>query len=85
MISRVGHVGLVVRDLERSIAFYEGLGLVLWKRMMRSGPYMDQLVGIPGVISASILRVKVEGLTDEGILKAKRLIALFRPGGNEKG
>jgi len=49
MISRVGHVGLVVRDLERSIAFYEGLGLVLWKRMMRSGPYMDQLVGIPGV------------------------------------
>jgi catechol 2,3-dioxygenase-like lactoylglutathione lyase family enzyme len=49
VVSRVGHVGLVVRDLERSIAFYEGLGLTLWKRMTRSGSYMDTLVGIPGV------------------------------------
>lgn len=50
MLSKLGHVGLVVRDLERSIAFYEGLGLVLWKRMMREGAYMDALVGIPGVV-----------------------------------
>jgi catechol 2,3-dioxygenase-like lactoylglutathione lyase family enzyme len=50
MLSRLGHVGLVVRDLENSIAFYEGLGLVLWKRMMREGAYMDALVGIPGVV-----------------------------------
>jgi catechol 2,3-dioxygenase-like lactoylglutathione lyase family enzyme len=50
MLNKLAHVGLVVRDLERSIAFYEGLGLVLWKRMTRSGAYMDTLVGIPGVV-----------------------------------
>ena len=49
MVNKIGHVGLVVRDLEQSIAFYAGLGLVLWKRMMRSGAYMDALVGIPRV------------------------------------
>jgi catechol 2,3-dioxygenase-like lactoylglutathione lyase family enzyme len=49
MISGVGHVGLVVRDLERSIAFYEGLGLALWKRAVRSGPFTDAMVGIPNV------------------------------------
>jgi catechol 2,3-dioxygenase-like lactoylglutathione lyase family enzyme len=49
MLSKLAHVGLVVRDLENSITFYEGLGLVLWKRMMREGAYMDTLVGIPGV------------------------------------
>jgi catechol 2,3-dioxygenase-like lactoylglutathione lyase family enzyme len=50
MLNKLAHVGLVVRDLENSIAFYEGLGLVLWKRMMREGAYMDKLVGIPGVV-----------------------------------
>jgi catechol 2,3-dioxygenase-like lactoylglutathione lyase family enzyme len=49
MLNKLAHVGLVVRDLENSIAFYEGLGLTMWKRMTRSGTYMDTLVGIPGV------------------------------------
>jgi catechol 2,3-dioxygenase-like lactoylglutathione lyase family enzyme len=49
MVKKVGHVGLVVRDLDLSVAFYEGLGLVLWKRMVRSGPFTDAMVGIPNV------------------------------------
>jgi catechol 2,3-dioxygenase-like lactoylglutathione lyase family enzyme len=49
MILSVGHTGFVVRDIERSIAFYEGLGLVVWKRRMRTGADIDVLVGIPEV------------------------------------
>jgi biopolymer transport protein ExbB len=42
------------------------------------------VVGIPGVISASLYRVKYEGLTAEGIHRAKQLIATFRPGATGK-
>jgi catechol 2,3-dioxygenase-like lactoylglutathione lyase family enzyme len=49
MVNSISHTGLVVRDLDLSVAFYEGLGLVLWKRMTRSGPYTDAMVGISGV------------------------------------
>jgi biopolymer transport protein ExbB len=38
------------------------------------------VVGIPGVIAASLYRVKYEGLTADGIHRAKQLIATFRPG-----
>ena len=49
MVLSIRHTGLVVREIERSIEFYLGLGFVLWQRMVRDGAYMDQLVGIPGV------------------------------------
>lgn len=38
------------------------------------------IVGIPGVIAASLFRVKTEGLTAEALIRAKQLIAPFRPG-----
>lgn len=49
MVLSIRHTGLVVREIERSITFYLELGFVLWQRMVRDGPYIDQLVGIPGV------------------------------------
>lgn len=49
MVNSISHTGLVVRDLERAIVFYEGLGLVLWKRMVRAGPFTDAMVGIQNV------------------------------------
>ena len=46
----IRHTGLVVRDLEKSLSFYcEILGLVIWKRAREEGPFIEELVGIPGV------------------------------------
>jgi biopolymer transport protein ExbB len=42
------------------------------------------VVGIPGVIAASLYRVKYEGLAAEAIHRAKQLIATFRPGSTGK-
>jgi predicted enzyme related to lactoylglutathione lyase len=36
-----------VRDLEKAIQFYEELGFSLRKREMESGPFLEQVVGIP--------------------------------------
>lgn len=49
MIRATRHTGLVVRDLEQSLHFYQALGLALWKRETESGPFIDTVVGIPGV------------------------------------
>lgn len=49
MILNIRHTGLVVRDLQRSIQFYEALGLKIWRQEKESGPYIDTVVGISGV------------------------------------
>jgi catechol 2,3-dioxygenase-like lactoylglutathione lyase family enzyme len=51
MISSIRHAGIVVRDLDRSLAFYSGmLGLELYRRHTETaGEFIDDLVGIPGV------------------------------------
>ncbi|MFA5139659.1 MAG: VOC family protein [Elusimicrobiota bacterium] len=50
MIRSARHTGLVVRDLERSLAFYrDALGLSLTARAAESGPFIEAVVGIPGV------------------------------------
>jgi catechol 2,3-dioxygenase-like lactoylglutathione lyase family enzyme len=43
------HTGLVVRDLERAVRFYEALGLVVWQREKERGPFIETVVGIPEV------------------------------------
>jgi catechol 2,3-dioxygenase-like lactoylglutathione lyase family enzyme len=49
LLLKTRHTGLVVRDLERSLAFYRDLlGLSVLKRALESGPYIEELVGIPG-------------------------------------
>jgi lactoylglutathione lyase len=54
----VSHVGIHVRDLERSLAFYEGLlGFDLVARWTRDDEYVRQLVGYPGAtLEIGILR-----------------------------
>lgn len=49
MIRNTRHTGLVVRDLERSLAFYQALGLQFWMREMETGSFIETVVGIPGV------------------------------------
>lgn len=49
MIHNTRHTGLVVRDLERAISFYEALGLMTWKRETETGEFIDTVVGIPAV------------------------------------
>ncbi|MFA5920950.1 MAG: VOC family protein [Methylococcaceae bacterium] len=49
MILNQRHTGLVVRDLNRSISFYEGLGLKVWRREEEAGPFIDDVVGISDV------------------------------------
>jgi catechol 2,3-dioxygenase-like lactoylglutathione lyase family enzyme len=44
------HVGIHVRELERSIRFYEQLGLDLAVRRTRDDPYLRTLVGYPQAI-----------------------------------
>ena len=45
MISKFRHAGIVVRDLNKSLVFYEGLGFCLWGREMEKGIFIDKVVG----------------------------------------
>lgn len=50
MIINTRHTGLVVRNLEKSLAFYtEVFGLTLFSRAVEEGDFIEKLVGIPGV------------------------------------
>ena len=49
-ICNIRHTGLVVRDLEQSLHFYQDiLGLTVWKRALEKGNFIEKLVGIPDV------------------------------------
>jgi len=51
MALSVRHAGLVVRDPERSLAFYRDIiGLKVRARMTESGEYIEKVVGIPGAV-----------------------------------
>lgn len=58
-IEGVSHFGIQVADLERSIAFYgELLGLELVARWVRDEPYIEELVGYPGVeLNVAVFRL----------------------------
>ena len=58
MIKNMRHAGLVVRDLDISLVFYqELLGLSVFKRMKEKGHYIERGVGITG---ASLEWVKLQ-------------------------
>jgi catechol 2,3-dioxygenase-like lactoylglutathione lyase family enzyme len=45
----LSHAGIQVEDADRSIAFYEELGLTVSARWSNGLPYLQRLVGVPGV------------------------------------
>ena len=49
MIRNMRHTGLVVRNIECSLAFYQALGLHVWRREKESGPFIEAVVGLPCV------------------------------------
>lgn len=56
------HVGIVVTDIDRSIAFYRDfLGLRVARDMEESGPFLDAILGLAG---ARVRTVKLAG--DDG-------------------
>jgi lactoylglutathione lyase len=58
-IEGVSHFGIQVADLERSVAFYgDLLGLELVARWVRDEPYIQELVGYPGVeLNVAVFRL----------------------------
>lgn len=50
MISSIRHVGIVVRNLEKSLEFYHGvLGLEIYMRRVEEGAFIDALTGLSHV------------------------------------
>ena len=46
----VRHAGVSVRDLEKSLAFYrDGLGLTVRLKADEGGPFLEEILGFPGV------------------------------------
>jgi catechol 2,3-dioxygenase-like lactoylglutathione lyase family enzyme len=46
MIKEVRHTGVVVRDLEKSVAFYRALGFIEDNRAIEEGVFIDTVVGL---------------------------------------
>ena len=46
MIIKTRHTGLVVKNINASIKFYEGLGLNVWKHENEKGNFRSQVVGL---------------------------------------
>jgi len=65
MIIKTRHTGLVVKDISASIAFYEGLGLSVWKHENESGDFLSQVVGLK---NAEIETAKLK-LSDESVVE----------------
>ncbi|WP_104138726.1 VOC family protein [Arthrobacter sp. ZGTC131] len=46
-IRRFDHVGITVADIDRTTAFFVGLGLEVEGRMLMEGEFVDTVIGIP--------------------------------------
>ncbi len=57
MLNNIRHTGIVVRDLNKLISFYEGLGFSIDNRQIEKGLYIDKIVGLDNV---SIETVKLK-------------------------
>ena len=49
MISKLRHTGIVVRNLNQSIVFYEALGFKTWKREIEQGQFLETVVDLKNV------------------------------------
>lgn len=48
MIVGTRHIGLVVRDIERALHFYQALGFTVHKRETEQGDFIDTVIGTRG-------------------------------------
>ena len=59
VIIKTRHTGLVVKEIDKSIKFYLGLGLKVWKRELERGSFLSQVVGIEDAeIETAKLKIK---------------------------
>ena len=49
MISKLRHTGMVVRNLNQSVVFYEALGFKTWKREIEQGQFLETVVDLKNV------------------------------------
>ena len=76
MIRNIRHTGIVVRNLDKAIRFYEGLGFSIWKREVEKGQYIDKIVGLDNTeIETAKLKSPCGGLLE--LLKYHKFPLLF--------
>jgi catechol 2,3-dioxygenase-like lactoylglutathione lyase family enzyme len=61
MITGCDHIGIQVRDLERSVRFYEQLGLECTDRFSKSEPYVQRVVGYHPDVTLAIAMLAIPG------------------------
>lgn len=54
-VRRMDHVGIVVRDLAATTAFFEALGLVVEGEASLEGEWVDRVIGLSGVRSRIVM------------------------------
>ena len=65
MIIKTRHTGLVVKDIGASIAFYEALGLIVWRREIEQGKFISNVVGLENaVIETAKLKLPDDSLVE---------------------
>ncbi|MEI8012401.1 MAG: VOC family protein [Candidatus Omnitrophota bacterium] len=61
MVNEIRHVGLVVRDVDRVLAFYrDSLGFVVQKDQLEKGPFVEKILGLPGL---EVRTIKMKALS----------------------
>jgi predicted enzyme related to lactoylglutathione lyase len=50
MLKKIRHTGIVVRDIEKLVKFYETLGFKTQSRQIEEGQVIEQVVGLMGAV-----------------------------------
>lgn len=72
-VKRFDHIGITVRDLDRTTAFFVGLGLEVEGRTFVEGDFIDTVIDIPGS------RTEIVMLTAPGGGSSVELSSFVRP------
>lgn len=59
-VTAVRHMGISVADLEKSLNFYQRLGLTVKSRADESGGFLEEILGLPGV-RVTTVKLAAEG------------------------
>ena len=65
-IKNTRHFGIVVSDLEKSIKFYEDLGLKIIKQMDESGEHIDKMLSLKDV---NVITVKMSAPENDTLIE----------------